>query len=169
MKNSENLTSETDPFEIDPRDRRILQILVDHPDITSREIGNVIGISQAAVSKRRNKPAFKKAYADLMSTTDELMKRAQKMSARRLLTMIKDPDKKIALEAMKLALGPLANKHQVDIKEEIVFQTRIGTQGQLMQEVKVIEADSTHKSDTSSNPSEKDDSEDNPNDSQDKT
>jgi len=166
MENSKNLTAETDPFEIDARDRRILQLLVDHPEMTSREIGNQIGVSQPAISKRRNKPAFKKAYADLMSTTDELMARAQRMSARRLLTMIKDPDKKIALEAMKLALGPLSNKHPVDIKEEIVFQTRIGSQGQLMQEVIVI--DSKRISDTSAKPPVKDDSEDTPNGNSDK-
>ena len=167
MENSTNLTATTDPFEIDARDRRILQLLVDHPEMTNNELGKAIGIGTLSISRRRNKPAFKKAYADLMSTTDELMARAQKMAARRLLTMIKDPDKKIAMEAIKLALGPLTNKHQVDIKEEIVFQTRIGTQGQLMQEV--IEVGSKHISDTSAKPPEKDDSEDNPNGSQDKT
>ena len=167
MEKSKNLTAETDPFEIDARDRGILQLLVDHPTMTSNEIGKALGISQPAISKRRNKPAFKKAYADLMSTTDELMARAQKMSARRLLTMIKDPDKKIALEAMKLALGPLSNKHDVNIKEEIIFQTRIGTQGQLMQEV--IDVDSKRISDTSAKPPEKDDTEDTPNGSPDKS
>lgn len=167
MENSQNLPASEDPFEIDARDRMILQILVDHPDSTNNEIGKAIGVSNAAISKRRNKPAFKKAYADLMSTTDDLMARAQKMSARRLLTLIKDADKKIALEAMKLALSPLMNKHQVDIHKEIIFQTRIGTQGQLMQEV--IEVGSKHISDTSDKPSEKDDKQDDPNGKQDKT
>lgn len=167
MEKSKNLAASEDPFEIDARDRAILQLLVDHPESTNNEIGKAIGVSAPAISKRRNKPAFKKAYADLLSTTDELMARAQKMSARRLLTMIKDPDKKIALEAMKLALGPLLNKHSVDITKEIIFQTRIGTQGQLMQEV--IEVDSKRISDTSAKPSEKDDNANTPIGSQDKT
>ena len=169
MTNSEgNLTAEDDPFEIDEKDRRILQILVDHPDMTNQAMSKLgINMSPATIGRRKAKPAFIKAYKDLMSTTDDLMKRAAKMSARRLLQMIKDPDKKIALEAMKMALSPLMNKHSVEIKEEIVFQTRIGTQGQLMQEV--IEVDSSRISGTSPKAEVLDAQEDTPNDSQNKT
>ena len=168
MTNSEtHLTAQDDPFEIDEKDRRILQILVDHPDMSNQAMSKLgISMSPATIGRRRAKPAFIKAYKDLMSTTDDLMKRAAKMAARRLLTMIKDPDKKIALEAMKMALSAQMNKHTVDIKEEIIFQTRIGTQGQLMQEV--IEVDNKHISDTLPKAEVLDAEEDTPNDNQDK-
>lgn len=167
MTNSDgNLKAEDDPFEIDEKDRRMLQVLVDHPDISNISMSKLVGMSPTTISRRKSKPAFVKAYRDLMATTDDLMKRAQKMAARRLLQFIKDPDKKIALEAMKMALSPLMNKHSLEIKEEVIFQTRIGTQGQLMQEV--IEVDSSRKSDTSPKAEVLDAEEDTPNDNQDK-
>ena len=167
MEKNNNLPAVEDPYEIDQKDRRILQVLVDHPDITNAALAKIVGLGVNTIGKRRNKPAFKKAYSDLMATTDDLMKRAQKMAARRLLALIKDPDKKIALEASKMALAPMMNKHSLDIKEEIVFQTRIGSQGQLMQEV--IEVDSKHISDTSTKESSQGDKEDEQHDIQGKS
>ena len=168
MTNSDtHLTAEDDPFEIDEKDRRILQILVDHPDMSNQAMSKLgINMSPATIGRRKAKPAFIKAYKDLMSTTDDLMKRAAKMSARRLLTLIKDPDKKIALEAMEMALASQMNKHTLETKSEIIFQTRIGTQGQLMQEV--IEVDSKRKSDTLPKAEVLDAELDTPNDNQDK-
>ena len=147
MTKHEIITAKDDPFELNGTDKQILQIIVDHPTLSNKAIGKMLGFSENTIQRRRKKPAFMKAYADLMATTDDLLKRAQKIAARRLIALIKDPDKKVALEATKLALSPLNNKHTVDVKEEIIFQTRIGSQGQLMQEV--IEVDSTHKEDTS--------------------
>lgn len=146
MVKQEILNAKDDPFELNGVDKQILQIIVDHPRLSNTAIGKMIGISESAIQRRRNKPAFLKAYSDLMATTDDLLKRAQKVAARRLIALIKDPDKKIALEATKMALSPLNNKHSLDVKEEIIFQTRIGSQGQLMQEV--IEVDSSHIKDT---------------------
>ena len=133
------LTAKDDPYEIDRLDRSILQLFVDHPIIKNAEVARKLGISLSTITLRKSKPAYKKAYSDLMSTSDELLERAQKMAARRLLNFIKDPDKKFAMDAMKLALSQRAQKREVEVKEEIIFQTRVGNQGQLMQELISIE------------------------------
>jgi hypothetical protein len=168
-KETMQISSKDDPFELDPTDRQILKCLVDFPLTNNVEIGKKIGVHPNTVSNRRKKPAFVKAYADLNSTTDDLLERAQKMAARRLLSFIKDPDKKFALDAMKVALSQRSQKKEIQVKEEIVFQTRVGSQGQLMQEV--IEVDKKHILDTS--PTETNEAQgestDTPNGKQDKT
>jgi hypothetical protein len=138
-KEEQRLIAKDDPYEIDRLDRSILQLFVDHPTIKNTEVAKKLGICVTTIRNRKAKPAYKKAYSDLMSTSDELLKRAQKMAARRLLTFIKDPDKKFALDAMKVALSQMPQKREIEVKEEIIFQTRVGNQGQLMQEVIVIE------------------------------
>jgi hypothetical protein len=139
MKKNVTLNSEDDPFELDAIDRQILKTLVDYPLIKNTEIATKLSLHANTISKRRKKPAFIKAYEDLLSTTEDLLERAQKVAARRLLKFVTDPDKKFALDAMKVALSQRAQKKEVQVKEEIVFQTRVGSQGQLMQEV--IEVD----------------------------
>jgi hypothetical protein len=161
--------AEEDPYELDQTDRAILKHLVDYPLIKNTELGKKVGLSANTISKRRKKPAFIKAFADLQSTTDDLLERAQKMAARRLLTFIKDPDKKFALDAMKVALSQRAQKKEVEVKENIVFQTKVGSQGQLMQEVLVVK--NNHTEDTSPKQiiEAQDESEDEQNDNVDKS
>ncbi len=122
-------------FEIDDIDKSILKFMVDHPSMTIKAIAEQLSVSVNTVSRRMKKPGFIKARKDILATTEDLMVRAQKLAARRLLSLINHHEPKIALEAMKLALGPLNNRKQIETKSEVIFQTRIGSQGQLMQEV----------------------------------
>jgi Ribonuclease G/E len=145
MGKDDKLTAKTDPYELDAIDRQILKNIVDYPLIKNTEIGAKLGLHPETIGKRRKKPAFVRAHEDLMSTTDALLERAQKMAARRLIKFVTDPDKKFALDAMKVALSQRAQKKEVQVKEEVIFQTRVGNQGQLMQEVIEVEPRKLHE------------------------
>ena len=139
-------------LEIDDVDRKILQLLTEHPGISVKDIAEAVGRGVNNIYDRMKRPGFVRAQKELQATTDELLLRAQKIAARRLINLIKDSDSKIAIDAIKIALAPHTNKRQVDQKTEIVFKTRIGSQGQLLQEQEVIDVShNSHKQDTSTN------------------
>jgi predicted transglutaminase-like protease len=162
---------EDNQLTIDIMDQKILQIMIDHPEISMKAIAKSLGIVENTIYNRSQKPGFIKAKRDLSASTDDLLKRAQRIAARRLLTLIKSKDDKIALEAIKIALAPLNNKKHIEQKTEVIFQTRIGSQGQLMSEM--IDVSKNRKEDTLTNPekpaSQPDESTDTPNDKKNKS
>lgn len=128
-------------YELDVIDRQILTLISQDIMLTSRTIAEKIGMSYTAVSKRMKKRGFVLAYENLTQTTAQIMEANAKKAARRLGKLIEDDEKKIALEATKLALSPYLNQHHHTVTQAnvMVYKTTVQPDGSLLQSV--IEAE----------------------------
>jgi len=123
-------------YELDPIDHLLLKHLINFPNSTNEELGEVVGLSPHPVRRRRLKPAFVKAYRELTASTREHLAEAARRAAIRLKKLIEDDDKDIALQAMKMALANhLRTQVDVNVQPRLVYKTTIGLDGALLQEV----------------------------------
>ena len=129
------------PLELDVVDKQILNLISQNMMITCREIADKIGMSFTSVSKRMKKPKFMQAYEEITHTTAQIMEKNAKKAARRIGEFIEDDEKKIAIEACKIALSPYLNQHSHTVTQQnvVVYKTTVQSDGSLLQSV--IEAD----------------------------
>lgn len=128
-------------WELDEVDREILKVMVDYPDISASDVAEAVNITPYQLKARQDRPSFRRAHEDLTATAEAYMKHVQASAVRKLHALVRDNDKKIALQAIKIALQPMLNKQEININQrrEIVFRTKIGESGQLLQEVIEVE------------------------------
>ena len=134
-------------YKLTDLDRELIRLLVDYPDITSEELAELLGVEQLKASQMRNKPAVKKALIELFEENKDVLVRVQKQALFRLMKLVNSDNDNIALRAVQTALMPMLNEYKIkaetkDIKE-IIFRSKIGSKGQLMQDVEKIEDDKT--------------------------
>lgn len=127
-------------YELDNIDQLLLRQLTEFPDTSASELARLINYSHTGTKKRLQKPALKKAVAEAQGSTDEHLQRAAHQAARKLSELINSDDPKISLKGCELALKLYNERMQGhDISPtEIIFKTRIGESGQLIQEVQEI-------------------------------
>ena len=126
--------------QLDLIDHRMLAELDRNPGISYRELGELVGMSEAGVRKRYGKPRFRLALEELKRSTWDLIQRAKQVSARRLMSLANDKDPNIALRAAQLLFGPTLQDTNVNVKtiSEIIYQTKFGDDGQIINEVKEV-------------------------------
>jgi len=123
-------------LDLDDVDRIILKHLVEYPALTSAKLARMMGVRENFIRHRKKKPAFQLALQKIYSTTDELLVIAAKKAAIRLLDLITDPDPKIALGAIKIALTRALNKPDLSDEDLITgYETNIELDGSLIQNV----------------------------------
>jgi len=124
-------------YELDVVDKQILRLISQDMMLTCREIASKVGMSYPAVSKRMKKRGFVLAYENLTQTTAQIMEANAKKAARRLGRLIDDEEKKIALEASKIALSPYLNQHHHTVTQTnvMVYRTTVQPDGSLLQAV----------------------------------
>lgn len=128
-------------YSLDDKDREILKLVLQYPEISDQDISAVLHMHRSTVRFRRLKPSFMAAYNDLMQSTRELLAEAAKAGARRLIQLVKCDDKQIAVQAIKIALAPYINQlqHNVSAAPIRIFETSLTASGDLIQQV--IEAE----------------------------
>lgn len=139
----EKLKSIADKYELDDNDRFIMKHIIQFPKITNRELGAMLGMHLTGIHARRKKPAFIKAYKDLQDSAGDLLVRAARDAARRLIALVNDPDKNVALKAIRMALTPyLGPQNEMNISVPIlkVYDTTVKPDGTLFQQVIEAEA-----------------------------
>lgn len=130
-------------FGLDSIDLDIIKYLTDHPNATCPEISEAIGMSERQIWNRRKRQRFIDAMAELNKPTLEVIEKAQKISARRMVALANSSDAQVALEAGKLLLKPLlAEKIDMNVNHRITYKTRIGSEGRIYQEVETEKIDS---------------------------
>jgi IS30 family transposase len=124
-------------FELDVVDKQILKLKSLDPRLDIRTIAKKVGMHYATISKRMDKPAFKRAWDAVNESTMEIMERNAKKAAYALGKLIDEDDKKIKLEAIKLSLSPILNSHshQVSVSQEVVYKTTVQADSSLLQTV----------------------------------
>jgi hypothetical protein len=69
---------------IDPTDHAISELLSLRPGITNEEIGELVNLTESAVSRRRHRPVFLRYMIWLRKPAVEIIRSAQKKAAQRL-------------------------------------------------------------------------------------
>lgn len=129
-------------YNLDAVDREILRNLIKNPAIKNSEIGLLLNLTESAISYRRRREVFQKAYAEQLMGVPELFQKAQEMAVKKLMQIIQGPNEKLAFEASKLFIYPLV---QAAIPaapapsgdDTIVFRTRIGSTGAIIRETQL--------------------------------
>jgi len=127
-------------YKLDEKDRVILKELfhyleLEQPLPTNGDLGALVGLTDRAVAYRRKRPAFAAAWSDIMRGADQLLHIAAKDAARKLRKHIADPDPSISLQAIKIALSPYMNQHQVTITPVKVYDSTMKADGTLVQTI----------------------------------
>lgn len=135
-------------YQLQDIDREIIRLLVDYPDIKNKDLARVLSTNVHDIASRKGKAIVKKALIELFQTNKDLLVRTQQMALHRLMKLIQSPDESIALRATQIALTPMMNEYKFGVQDagitEIIFRSRIGSQGQLMQDIEKVE-DMPHK------------------------
>jgi hypothetical protein len=124
-------------FELDDIDQKILKLKVQYPDMKKKDIADYLKMHPTTIGIRMKKPAYLKALSEFNKTTGEWILDLGRHMFRRLKTLINDPDKSVALQALKIA-APLVMNHDhsgsVVREERITFRTTVQADGSLLQE-----------------------------------
>lgn len=141
---TKNATSEklSDAFKIDKIDQDMLQFITEFPDADIDQISEHVKLSKSEVLKRSKRPIFIRYLNQITETLEETIQRAHKSAAKRLMTLTKSSNDRIALDACKTLLTPLLSKPSLGGKKlaEVIHRSYIGEQGQLIQDIIEIEA-----------------------------
>ena len=91
------------------------------------------------------KTSFKKAFAEITQTTDEVLKALALTAIHKLRSLLQSKDEKMVLEACKLALVQHANCIQVEVSkvQEVIYGARFGEDGAIISSKEEVEASTT--------------------------
>jgi hypothetical protein len=125
-----------DKYELDGVDRIMLKQLVQYPNTTQVELGQLVSLTKQAVNARVNKPAFKAALNDVLGSTEEHLKEAARRAARRLKKLVDHDDPEIAAPFVKMALANhLTQKVDLTLQPVVRYKTTVEVDGTLLQQV----------------------------------
>lgn len=135
---------------IDETDQKILTLLTRDRKMSHQKIADEIGISRQAIDRRIAKGAFQVVLNRMDEKTEEILARGQRKAALKLIKLLDSDNQKISLEAAKILTNPLLVKKielANTVTHEIIHRSRIGAEGQLIQEVIEIDAEETTEED----------------------
>jgi len=145
-----------DANEMDRLDYAILDYLVEHPKATTREMGGVFNVSRTTIHARMNRRIFSDHFRERMREISDLIKRAQKDAVRRLHKIVLESPEHIAINAARVLLL-LENSDDFRTAANIVYATRLGPEGNLIQEKKAGKPENITTLDLIKNEEEEDD------------
>jgi hypothetical protein len=126
-------------FQLNEFDKKALEVTVKFPKMTQSEIAETLNVSLHYYRNRITRPAFQRALSeytkDIFTSVGEL----QLLAVKRLKLLVNDPDKDIALAAIRIAMAPMTNQHTLNVRnnnEGKVFEVSIGPNGQINKEFK---------------------------------
>lgn len=135
----------TSAYEVDKIDREMLQFITEFPDVSIEQIAKHVEISNSEVKHRTERPIFIRYLSQINESVEDIMERAQRAAAKKLMALTKSGNERIALDASRLILMPILSKNQIGNKKlaEVIHRSYIGEQGQLIQDIIEIEAENS--------------------------
>lgn len=131
---------------LDPIDRKLLELMSMYPKISNEDLAEAVGISLDRVKKRLVAPLFIRHLENIQATTLELLKKAQNKAMREAIKILNndsnDPrDIRNKIEMIKTVMYPILNNTTSDLNspDKIIFKTKIGESGNVIQEVINVE------------------------------
>ena len=128
-------------YELDNIDQLLLYHLTASPDTPLKELALLTGYSITGIRKRLKKPSLNKALSEVQQATDQALKALAHRAIRKISELIDTENKKIALEACKLALTQHTLRSPTEADQgirEVIYRTRFGENGQLISEKEEI-------------------------------
>ena len=107
------------------------------PDITVADLSRLISYSITGTQKRLQKPALKKALAELQEVTDSVLERIARRTINKLGGLIESDEQKVALKACEVTLTHYFNLKRLAkgiLMTDITFTTQIGDDGTILRE-----------------------------------
>lgn len=132
---------------MDSVDLAILSIMAEHPTWSDRMIGAALRLTGQSVCARKNKPSFLQALVEQQATLKDLIILGQETAIRTLISIARGTDRALALQACRIlsfpAYAAAAQKLGMGTggggDEPVVFQSRIGSGGQVLREQRALE------------------------------
>lgn len=135
------------PYELDDTDQKLMQFMAKYPDAAVSEMMRLTGLTRHILEKRMERPAFVSMMRRVKESIEDIIIRGQRAAAIQLVKLVNSKNEKIALEAARILLNPMLNKHTTETKfsKEVIFRSQIGREGQMMQEVIEVGDDAAAK------------------------
>lgn len=132
-------------YQLNELDRKIIAFISKFPGSSDIEMARALGVKAKEITESRNKPAYKKAFEEYCLSTDELILRGQQQAVKVLINMLSDTNRTIRFKAAQLLLSPKlsakAAGNSQGVSNAVVFQTRIGNDGHLRQQISQLADD----------------------------
>jgi hypothetical protein len=122
-------------FSLDDLDKRIIDLKTKYPQLQHKELAETLSIDLNYLTTRMLRPAFQRAMQEYNKDLFSLVGELQIQAVRRLKQLVNDPDKDIAIAAIKIAMAPMTNQHTLNInnsQNDKVYEVRFGDSGQLI-------------------------------------
>lgn len=133
-----NVESIADRYSLSDNDKRILELRFKFPGIENQEIAEALSLAKKYISERTLRPAMQRAMSEHAKTVYESAIDLQKIAIARLKKLVNDPDKQVALAAIRIAMAPMTNQHFVNVRnsnsqdEKAVYEVKLGENGQVL-------------------------------------
>lgn len=127
-------------YALDSVDQVLLRQLTEYPESTSSELATLIGYSVTGTKKRLQKPALRKALAEVQQTTDEALKGLAHLALKRLRELMLSADDKVSLDACKSVMALHDSRHvtkhpQTGTTARLIYEVQFGQDGRLFKQV----------------------------------
>lgn len=123
-------------YRLDEMDKKILDLRLKYPSLDSKEIADILEVGEGAINARFMKPAMQRAMQEHSKTFFEQLGDLQMMAVKRLKQLVNDPDKDVAIAAIKIAMAPMINQHTLNINnnknDRALYEVKLGENGQIM-------------------------------------
>lgn len=88
----------------DEKDLKIFELSINDPTITDKEIADQIGMTREAITKRKNREGYAGLVNDARVSLNSRLREISHKAAIELEKLLSDPDPKIRILAISLAL-----------------------------------------------------------------
>lgn len=101
-------------------DKKILDLTSQNPKITDEEIGNELGLSREAVNRRKKRKGFQLLLQENLEVSKNNINNLVRKSLSELEYLLSDPDPRIRLTAVSLALKFMPEKSGLVVSKELL-------------------------------------------------
>lgn len=115
MNESKKAAAVLEKYELDPKDKAILQHVVNKPGITDAEIGILVGLSRRQVNERRNAGKLQKVLLEFQAEPIDMFRAKLRKAAQKVIKTMDSQNEKLAFEAACRILyseGVLKKEHE---------------------------------------------------------
>jgi hypothetical protein len=106
-------TSQPDEIDI-----KILELSLANPHTTDEEIGKVVGLTRESVLRRKQRAGYQSLLTPTLNITQSCLERIFKKAINELETLLDDPDSRIRLTAISLALKFMPEQAKFVVSQE---------------------------------------------------
>lgn len=104
-------------YTLDAEDKQIMALKLDHPGITTEDIGKIIGLSRDAISRRINAPKWQAAWEKFHTPAKNMIEEKAGELTRKYLALAKCGNPQVeerVIRTLLISMGIVKNKIDID-------------------------------------------------------